>query len=571
MGKKGGKKKGGAKKSGAEPDPFARPEVSDGALEVGEREVDIGHLKRELGAFQDASATLAIQNEALRSAVAREREDAKDVNDYLTAELLAKDSAVEALLAEVASREEQIRVARDTMEERVAAMVKTSEAETQVLLDELALLRGQEDAVRARQAEKARILDGLERVSQLLAAESHAQKSDLADAEGRHLRDKAHLRAEMDLTIRETALSLTRLTDEQLVVTTKRAIMENESKRESLGERTRTTERLSTAHEVIAAGRRAATLEAETAARTVDEMRARERALTRRAEVLTARLRAIEDARRAADCDAKEGEDAYDAAAAEMGRLQRERPARLAALAAARKERDATRRVAAALRERTGTRREDPACFVARTLGHFVAELRTNFVSADDDDEGDEEDENDASRARGGVAAESDAVASTSSSEDDDIFGRSRATTKHAPGEFAGRTGPGRRIRRLSDLNRRQRVAAVDALMAELRKTRDDGDTGYFGGVGGARPDPKIRKPVVPVTRTSRPVAKAPPAVRAEVKREADASGTRRMESASSRAEVPNSVRRLVGMKPVAKADDLPPVPTIESRWGWML
>lgn len=569
MGKKGGKKKGGAKKSGAEPDPFARPEVSDGALEVGEREVDIGHLKRELGAFQDASATLAIQNEALRSAVAREREDAKDVNDYLTAELLAKDSAVEALLAEVASREEQIRVARDTMEERVAAMVKTSEAETQVLLDELALLRGQEAAVRARQAEKARILDGLERVSQLLAAESHAQKSDLADAEGRHLRDKAQLRAEMDLTIRETALSLTRLTDEQLVVTTKRAIMENESKRESLGERTRTTERLSKAHEVIAAGRRAATLEAETAARTVDEMHARERALTRRAEVLTARLRAIEDARRAVERDAKEGEDAYDAAAAEMGRLQRERPERLAALAAARKERDATRRVAAALRERTGTRREDPACFVARTLGHFVAELRTNFVSADDDDEGDEEDENDASHARGGVAAESDAVASTSSSEDDDIFGRSRATTKHAPGEFAGRTG--RRIRRLSDLNRRQRVAAVDALMAELRKTRDDGDTGYFGGVGGARPDPKIRKPVVPVTRTSRPVAKVPPVVRVEVKREADVSDTRRMESASSRAEVPNSVRRLVGMKPVAKADDLPPVPTIESRWGWML
>lgn len=563
MGKKGGKKKGGAKKSGAEPDPFARPEVSDGALEVGEREVDIGHLKRELGAFQDASATLAIQNEALRSAVAREREDAKDVNEYLTAELLAKDSAVEALLSEVASLEEQIRVARDTMEERVAAMVKTSEAETQVLLDELALLRGQEDAVRARQAEKARILDGLERVSQLLAAESHAQKSNLADAEGRHLRDKAQLRAEMDLTIRETALSLTRLTDEQLVVTTKRAIMENESKRESLGERTRTTERLSRAHEVIAAGRRAATLDAETAARTVDEMHARERALTRRAEVLTARLRAIEDARRAAERDAKEGEDAYDAAAAEMGRLQRERPERLAALAAAKKERDATRRVAAALRERTGTRREDPACFVARTLGHFVAELRTNFVGADDEDEGDE----DASRARGDFAAESDAVASTSSSEDDDIFGRSRAKTKHA----AGVPGPtGRRIRRLSDLNRRQRVAAVDALMAELRKTRDDGDTGYFGGVGGARPDPKIRKPVVPVTRTSRPVAKIPPVVRVEVKREADASDTRRMESAT-RAEVPDSVRRLVGMKPAAKADHLPPLPTIESRWGWML
>jgi hypothetical protein len=567
MGKKGGKKKGGAKKSGAEPDPFARPEVSDGALEVGEREVDIGHLKRELGAFQDASATLAIQNEALRSAVAREREDAEDVNDYLTAELLAKDSAVEALLAEVASRETQIRSARDTMEERVAAMVKTSEAETQVLLDELALLRGQEDTVRARQAEKARILDGLERVSQLLAAESHAQKSDLADAEGRHLRDKAQLRAQMDLTIRETTLSLTRLTDEQLVVTTKRAIMENESKRESLGERTRTTERLSKAHEVIAAGRHAATLEAETAARTIDEMHARERALTRRAEVLTARLRAIEDARRAVERDAKEGEDAYDAAAAEMGRLQRERPARLAALAAARKERDATRRVAAALRERTGTRREDPACFVARTLGHFVAELRTNFVSADDEDD-DEDDVENASRARGGVAAESDAVASTSSSDDDDIFGRSRATTKHV----AGVPGPtGRRIRRLSDLNRRQRVAAVDALMAELRKTRDDGDTGYFGGVGGARPDPNIRKPVVPVTRTSRPVAKVPPVVRVEVKREADVSDTRRMESASSRAEVPNSVRRLVGMKPVAKADDLPPVPTIESRWGWMV
>ena len=216
--------------------------------------MDIGHLKRELGAFQDASATLAIQNEALRSAVSRELEDAKDVNDYLTAELLAKDSEMDALLADVASREEQIRVARDTMEARVAAAVETSEAETKVLLDELALLRDQEEGVRARQAERARILDGLERVSQLLAAESHAQKSNLADAEGRRLRDKAQLRAEMDLTIRETALSLTRLTDERLVVTTKRAIMENESKRASLGERTRTVERTPRAHEVLAAG-----------------------------------------------------------------------------------------------------------------------------------------------------------------------------------------------------------------------------------------------------------------------------------------------------------------------------
>ena len=537
MGKKGVKKKGGAKKSGAEPDPFARPEVSDGALEVGEREVDIGHLKRELGAFQDASATLAIQNEALRSAVSRELEDAKDVNDYLTAELLAKDSEMAALLADVASREEQIRVARDTMEARVAAAVETSEAETKVLLDELALLRDQEESVRARQAERARILDGLERVSQLLAAESHAQKSNLADAEGRHLRDKAQLRAEMDLTIRETALSLTRLTDERLVVTTKRAIMENESKRASLGERTRTVERTSRAHEVLAAGRRVATLDAETAARTVDEMRARERVLTRRAMGLTARLRAIEDARRAAERDANEGEREYDDAAAEIGRIRRRRPATLAALAAAEKERDATTRVADALRERTGTRREDVACVVARNLGHFVARLGTT--------------KREPSKSAAKSAAKSDALndASASSSEDDDV---SRLA--------------GRRTLRLSDLNRRQRAAAVDFLMAELRKTRDEGDTGYFGGVGGARPDPKLRNKV----------AKGPREVRVETTREAVAPETAPIPSDARstrppRAEVPDSVRRLVGMKPAAKAHNLPPVPTIESRWGWML
>ena len=535
MGKKGVKKKGGAKKSGAEPDPFARPEVSDGALEVGEREVDIGHLKRELGAFQDASATLAIQNEALRSAVSRELEDAKDVNDYLTAELLAKDSEMDALLADVASREEQIRVARDTMEARVAAAVETSEAETKVLLDELALLRDQEEGVRARQAERARILDGLERVSQLLAAESHAQKSNLADAEGRRLRDKAQLRAEMDLTIRETALSLTRLTDERLVVTTKRAIMENESKRASLGERTRTVERTSRAHEVLAAGRRVATLDAETAARTVDEMRARERVLTRRAMGLTARLRAIEDARRAAERDANEGEREYDDAAAEIGRTRRRRPARLAALAAAEKERDATTRVADALRERTGTRREDVACVVARNLGHFVARLGTT--------------KREPSKSAAKSDADADADASASSSEDDDV---SRLL--------------GRQTRRLSDLNRRQRAAAVDFLMAELRKTRDEGDTGYFGGVGGARPDPKLRNKV----------AKGPREVRVETTREADAPETAPIPSDARttrppRAEVPDSVRRLVGMKPAAKAHNLPPVPTIESRWGWML
>ena len=535
MGKKGVKKKGGAKKSGAEPDPFARPEVSDGALEVGEREVDIGHLKRELGAFQDASATLAIQNEALRSAVSRELEDAKDVNDYLTAELLAKDSEMDALLADVASREEQIRVARDTMEARVAAAVETSEAETKVLLDELALLRDQEEGVRARQAERARILDGLERVSQLLAAESHAQKSNLADAEGQRLRDKAQLRAEMDLTIRETALSLTRLTDERLVVTTKRAIMENESKRASLGERTRTVERTSRAHEVLTAGRRVATLDAETAARTVDEMRARERVLTRRAMGLTARLRAIEDARRAAERDANEAEREYDDAAAEIGRIRRRRPAKLAALAAAEKERDATTRVADALRERTGTRREDVACVVARNLGHFVARLGTTKFEP--------------SKSAAKSDADADADASASSSEDDDV---SRLA--------------GRRIRRLSDLNRRQRAAAVDFLMAELRKTRDEGDTGYFGGVGGARPDPKLRNKV----------AKGPREVRVETTREADAPETAPIPTDARstrppRAEVPDSVRRLVGMKPAAKARNLPPVPTIESRWGWML
>ena len=103
-------------------------------------------------------------------------------------------------------------------------------------------------------------------------------------------------------------------------------------------------------------------------------------------------------------------------------------------------------------------------------------------------------------------------------------------------------------------------------MMAELRKTRDEGDTGYFGGVGGARPDPKLRNKV----------ANGPREVRVETTREADAPETAPIPSDARstrphRAEVPDSVRRLVGMKPAAKAHNLPPVPTIESRWGWML
>ena len=263
--------------------------------------MDIGHLKRELGAFQDASATLAIQNEALRSAVSRELEDAKDVNDYLTAELLAKDSEMDALLADVASREEQIRVARDTMEARVAAAVETSEAETKVLLDELALLRDQEEGVRARQAERARILDSLERVSQLLAAESTPRNptSPTPRVDVSATRPNS-ARRWTSPSARPRSRSRDSPTNDSSSPRNAPSWRTNRNARPSASEPEPSSERLARTR-CSPRGAGVATLDAETAARTVDEMRARERVLTRRAMGLTARLRAIEDARRAAE------------------------------------------------------------------------------------------------------------------------------------------------------------------------------------------------------------------------------------------------------------------------------
>ena len=236
-------------------DPSAEPEVSAGAREVEEREFAIGRLKTQLGAFQDASAVLEIQTETLRDAVVSEESDAGDVRAHLRRELITAEALVNTLAASVAERESEVKAQADAFESALERARASDAVADEALVSALKRHDLEAEKLRKREMDRANLLAAIDGVSETLALESREDRNRMALLEGEALSERAALARSHELIIRETSLGLIRRTDQQLVVTTKRAIMENERRGDALAMASARCEREMRAHEAARAVR----------------------------------------------------------------------------------------------------------------------------------------------------------------------------------------------------------------------------------------------------------------------------------------------------------------------------
>jgi hypothetical protein len=300
------------------------PEVEDGALEIQERELVISHLKTTLGAFQDRGATLASENQALEDAVAKERVNLQDINEYLTNELRAKQLAIQQLQALVATYEGELGTESATFEHNVETGAAANAAELDRLKDKLAVFDADAERLQELRENKVRILTGLDQVSATLFEEQRNHEENVNDLERLAVQEKDRLKKEMALKIKETNLSLMKLTDNQLEITTKRTIMENEQMSGDLATVSRSTEKLITKNEELIQEHAAMRISLELSKQMGSDLEKRSRAYQRTIKSLLHRLKENEESRRVSERDRNVKHDDIDETVTELSELQRE-------------------------------------------------------------------------------------------------------------------------------------------------------------------------------------------------------------------------------------------------------
>ena len=509
-------KKGDAAKSSSsvpplEPhDPSAEPEVSAGAREVEEREFAIGRLKTQLGEFQDASAVLEIQTETLRDAVAAEEEDAGDVRAYLRRELSFAEALVKTLAVSVAERESEVKAQGETIDAQLEDARAADAERDEAVLQRLKKHDLEAEKQRNREQNRNDLLAAIDAVSETLAFESRERRSQTSRLEGEALSERAALGRAHELVIREKSLALIRKTDEQLVVTTKRAIWENERETEALAVESARCERLMEKHEDARLSRNKSRA-ARDATKELNAF-ANERTVTllRSIEMVKKRIADVERDRRAFNENVSQvQQDAFVADFEARGLEATVAAARLDLTRVARERDDARAR----LREARERRRLETALSSARAGG-------------------------------GGEASEKE-------SRSDEAA----ATLLSSLAEAAATTGlTFCELESDEDFAIRLRLETLDLFADALEARRISGDASR------RRPE-DVPGDGVPGTSPAEDVAPS----RGKPK------PSRENENESVSDPVPDAVRVLVGMPALPKAKDLPPIPSFESRmmsWG---
>ena len=300
------------------------PEVEDGAREIAERELVISHLKTTLGAFQDRGASLVVENDALEEALAMERVNLRDINEYLTNELRAKEMAIQQLQTLVAKYESDIKSEADAYEEKVTNGRAENEAELERLKEALKFFHDDIESIQTRRDDKTRILVGLEKVSETLFTEQRDHEENVNDLERVAVQEKDRLKKEMALKIKETNLSLMKLTDNQLEITTKRTIMENEQMSSDLAIASRSTEKLINKNEELIQEHSDIRISLELSKEMGTALEKRSRAYQRTIKSLLHRLKENEETRRVSERDRNDKDEEIDDVVRELSDLQRE-------------------------------------------------------------------------------------------------------------------------------------------------------------------------------------------------------------------------------------------------------
>eukprot|EP00239_Pterosperma_sp_CCMP1384_P004132 CAMPEP_0197853914 /NCGR_PEP_ID=MMETSP1438-20131217/23662_1 /TAXON_ID=1461541 /ORGANISM="Pterosperma sp., Strain CCMP1384" /LENGTH=510 /DNA_ID=CAMNT_0043468489 /DNA_START=481 /DNA_END=2010 /DNA_ORIENTATION=- len=233
------------KKDKAEPKkPAEEPEPDDEEKEMMERELVIGHLKNKLSKYLDKTDHLSGENVRLSDELETQKINLKDINEFLTNELKAKEISHAALEQRVAQLEADLELAQQSFNKQVEDLKAEFLQKEDALRDEISAYEGKLHELKEFQEKKAQLEQELLEIKALLDKERREHEERISDLERKAVQEKDRLKKEMALKIKETKANMMKLTDNQLETTTKRTIMENEQMSSELAYQSRQTEKL---------------------------------------------------------------------------------------------------------------------------------------------------------------------------------------------------------------------------------------------------------------------------------------------------------------------------------------
>eukprot|EP00803_Ostreobium_quekettii_P004601 evm.model.scf_1052.4 EVM.evm.TU.scf_1052.4 scf_1052:32928-39739(+) len=232
------KKEAAGKAQGDEPEP------DEEEKDLLERELVISYLKSKLGRYQEQGEKLHVENIKLSEELDAQKGNLRDVNEFLTNELKARSLATTELEEKLAELDKQRLSERAQLKAEISKLKSENESQRNSLESSIhdyeKKMKGTQEFLDKKEQLEADISE-LRRNLEKMSKESQAKISDM---ERQHIQDKERWKREMAQKIKETKAQMMKLTDNQLEMTTKRTIMENEQMCSELAYQSRQTEKL---------------------------------------------------------------------------------------------------------------------------------------------------------------------------------------------------------------------------------------------------------------------------------------------------------------------------------------
>eukprot|EP00892_Ulva_mutabilis_P011652 jgi/Ulvmu1/885/UM100_0040.1 len=210
------------KKAGDEVEPLEEDK------DLLEKELVISYLKSKVAAHQEQSSDLQVQNYKLTEELADQKCKLKDINDFLVNELKARALSYAALQAELAETKKKM------AEEKAyftAEMTKANDSSEKYIAELLEKMADSDRKARSAEEYLGMREDLLKQLAELQEKMQESKKQfehQISELEREHVKDRDKWKKTMHKRIQDTKQYMIQLTDNQLELTTKRTIMENE-------------------------------------------------------------------------------------------------------------------------------------------------------------------------------------------------------------------------------------------------------------------------------------------------------------------------------------------------------
>ncbi|GAX79973.1 hypothetical protein CEUSTIGMA_g7412.t1 [Chlamydomonas eustigma] len=226
--------------------------TEDGAeRELVEKELVIGYLKSKLGRYQDFGDRLQVENVKLNEELETQKLNLRDINEFLTNELKARSLTTSAMEAKVVELYHLLDDLNKSHEEALNKLRKEKDKTIDGLEVQIKDYEKKAKSMQEFMERRDTLESELATLKETLQKKIKDYEQELTDMDRQHIQDREKWKRETAQKIKETKIQMMKLTDNQLEMTTKRTIMENEQMSIELAYQSRQTEKLLSKNNVL--------------------------------------------------------------------------------------------------------------------------------------------------------------------------------------------------------------------------------------------------------------------------------------------------------------------------------